>query len=154
MPQPTRTKPGYFSHHPPEKMASTTACTPARSGIAACTCTNGGLAVLKFSKRNDWTEEQDKYLADHHAYQTIEEMGHALGISRGRVKYRLDKLGIEKKRLNAVPEDQKTPAPDKAATHWVGGRYWRLPPKQTWHKGITGRLIHKSTTARDLEAYK
>ena len=115
---------------------------------------SGGGAVLKFSKRHDWTEEQDKYLADHHAYQTIEEMGQVLGISRGRVKYRLDKLGIEKKRLNVVPEDQKTPAPDKAATPWAGGRYWRLPPKQTWHKGITGRLIHKSATARDLEADK
>ena len=111
---------------------------------------SGGLAVLKFSKRHDWTEEQDKYLADHHAYQTIEEMGQVLGISRGRVKYRLDKLGIEKKRLNVVPEDQKTPAPDKAATPWAGGRYWRLPPKQTWHRGFTGRLIHKSATARDL----
>ena len=111
-----------------------------------------GAAMLKISKRHDWTEEQDKYLADHHAYQTIEEMGQALGISRGRVKYRLDKLGIEKKRLNAVQEDQKSPAPDKAATPWAGGRYWRLPPKQTGHKGITGRLIHKSATARDLDA--
>ena len=108
--------------------------------------------MLKLSKRHNWTEEQDKYLADNHLCQTIEEMGQALGISRGRVKYRLDKLGIEKKRLNVVPEDQKTPAPDKAATPWAGGRYWRLPPKQTWHKGITGRLIHKSATARDLEA--
>ena len=80
-----------------------------------------GAAMLKLSKRHDWTEEQDKYLADHHAYQTIEEMGQVLGISRGRVKYRLDKLGIEKKRLNVVPEDQKTPAPDKDATPWAGG---------------------------------
>ena len=113
-----------------------------------------GAAMLKLSKRHDWTEEQDKYLADHHAYQTIAEMGQALGISRGRVKYRLDKLGIEKTRLNVVLADQKPPAPDKAATPWAGGRYWRLPPKQTWHKGITGRLIHKSATARDLESEK
>ena len=67
-----------------------------------------------------------------------------------RVKYRLDKLGIEKKRMNVLHEDQKIPAPDKNATHWAGGRYWRLPPKQTWHRGFTGRLIHKSATARDL----
>ena len=106
--------------------------------------------MLKFSKRHDWTEEQDKYLADHNACQTIEEMGQALGISRGRVKYRLDKLGIEKKRMNVLHEDQKIPAPDKDASHWAGGRYWRLPPKQTWHRGFTGRLIHKSATARDL----
>ena len=114
----------------------------------------GGLVVLKHSKRHDWTEEQDKYLADNHLCQTIEEMGRALGISRGRVKYRLDKLGIEKKRINALPEDQKIPAPDKDASQWAGGRYWRLPPKLTWHKGFTGRLIHKSATARDLEADK
>lgn len=115
---------------------------------------NGGLAVLKYSKRHDWTEEQDKYLADHHLCQTIEEMGRALGISRGRVKYRLDKLGIEKKRINALPEDQRIPAPDKDATPWAGGRYWQLPPKLTWHKGFTGRLIHRSATARDLEVEK
>lgn len=36
--------------------------------------------MIKFSKRHDWTEEQDKYLADHHAYQTIIEMAQALGI--------------------------------------------------------------------------
>ena len=107
--------------------------------------------MLKLSKRHDWTEEQDKYLADHHLCQTIEEMGRALGISRGRVKYRLDKLGIEKKRMNVLPEDQKIPAPDKDASQWAGGRYWRMPPKLTWHKGITGRLIHRSATARDLE---
>lgn len=110
--------------------------------------------MLKLSKRHDWTEEQDKYLADHQSCQTIIEMAQALGISRGRVKYRLDKLGIEKKRMNVLHEDQKIPAPDKYATPWAGGRYWRLPPKQTWHKGITGRLIHKSATARDLEAEK
>ena len=110
--------------------------------------------MLKFAKHHEWTEEQDKYLADNHAYHTIEEMGQALGISRGRVKYRLDKLGIEKKRMNVLHEDQKIPAPGKDASHWVGGRYWRLPPKQTWHKGITGRLIHNSATARDLETEK
>ena len=110
--------------------------------------------MLKFAKRHEWTKYQDAYLLEQKDKLTIEEMGKALGISRGRVKYRLDKLGIEKKRLNVVPEDQKTPAPDKAATPWAGGRYWRLPPKQTWHKGITGRLIHKSATARDLEAEK
>ena len=113
-----------------------------------------GAAMLKLSKRHDWTEEQDKYLADHHLCQTIEEMGQVLGISRGRVKYRLDKLGIEKKRLNVAPADQKPPAPDKAATPWAGGRYWNLPPEGTWPKGITGRLIHRSTTARDLEVEK
>ena len=114
----------------------------------------GGLAVIKHSKRHNWTAEQDKYLADNHLCQTIEEMGRALGISRGRVKYRLDKLGIEKKRINALPEDQRIPGPDKDASQWAGGRYWQLPPKLTWHKGITGRLIHRSATARDLEADK
>ena len=64
-----------------------------------------GAAMLKLSKRHDWTEEQDKYLADHHAYQTIEEMGQVLGISRGRVKYRLDKLGIPKLIVGQDEED-------------------------------------------------
>ena len=144
MPQPTRTRPGYFSRHPPGRTVSTIAATQAGLVTVACFCTNGGLAVLKFSKRHGWTEEQDKYLADHHAYQTIAEMGQVLGISRGRVKYRLDKLGIPKLIVGQDEEDTRTPAPMENAHHWPGGSYWRLAPKQTWHKGFTGRLVHLS----------
>lgn len=41
--------------------------------------------------------------------------------------------------------------PPANATQWAGGAYWRQPPARTWHKGITGRLIHLSATRDDTE---
>ncbi len=110
--------------------------------------------MLKFAKSHTWTKYQDAYLLEQKDKLTIEEIARQLGLSGGQIRYRLKKLGIPKPIVGQDEEDTNTPAPDKAATPWAGGRYWRLPPNQTWHKGITGRLIHKSATARDLEADK
>ena len=105
---------------------------------------SGGGAVLKFSKRHDWTEEQDAYLLEQKDKLTIEEIALQLGLSGGQIRYRLKKLGIPKPIVGQDEEDTNTPGPLKDARNWQGGSYWRLAPKQTWHKGFTGRLVHLS----------
>ena len=111
--------------------------------------------MLRYSKRHEWCDEQDSYLIENSATHTIEEMSQYLGISRGRIKYRLDKLKTDKKYKDLFPEEvREIPAAIEDAIHWSGGMYWRLPPKLTWHKGFTGRLIHKSTTTSDFEFFK
>ena len=110
--------------------------------------------MLKFAKSHTWTKYQDAYLLEQKDKLTIEEIARQLGLSGGQIRYRLKKLGIPKPIVGQDEEDTHTPGPVEDAHNWKGGSYWRLAPKQTWHKGITGRLIHKSTTARDLEADK
>lgn len=100
--------------------------------------------MLKFAKRHEWTKYQDAYLLEQKDNLTIEEIARQLGLSVGQIRYRLKKLGIPKQIVAQDEEDDSTPGPLKDAHNWQGGSYWRLAPKQTWHKGFTGRLVHLS----------
>lgn len=100
--------------------------------------------MLKFDKRHEWTKYQDAYLLEQKDKLTIEEIARQLGLSDGQIRYRLKKLGIPKQIVSQDEEEACTPGPLKDAHNWQGGSYWRLSPKQTWHKGFTGRLVHLS----------
>jgi hypothetical protein len=103
-----------------------------------------GAAMLKFAKSHRWTKYQDAYLLEQKDNLTIEEIARQLGLSVGQIRYRLKKLDIPKPIVGQNEEDTCTPGPLKDAHNWQGGSYWRLAPKQTWHKGFTGRLVHLS----------
>lgn len=100
--------------------------------------------MLKFAKSHKWTKYQDAYLLEQKDNLTIKEIASQLGLSDGQVRYRLKKLGIPKQIVTQDEEETSTPGPLKDAHNWQGGSYWRLAPKQTWHKGFTGRLVHLS----------
>lgn len=102
--------------------------------------------MSSYYQRIAWTPEQDAYIRANRNHQTCQEMAAALDIPNNHVRSRLQTL----RRLDA---NQPTAVPNgttaEGAAHWAGGRYWLLPPKKTWHRGITGRLIHHSATADD-----
>ena len=100
--------------------------------------------MLKFAKSHHWTKYQDAYLLEQKDNLTIEEIARQLGLSGGQIRYRLKKLGIPKQIVSHDEEETIDPGPLKDAHNWQGGSYWRLPPKLTWHKGFTGRLVHLS----------
>lgn len=102
-----------------------------------------------------WSAESELELIDllnqGFAMKSIAER---LGVTYQQVQGKVFYLKKINNPLLSKPRQPGTPGPEEKAQHWAGGRYWRLPPKQTWHKGITGRLIHRSETARDLEVEK
>ena len=91
-----------------------------------------------------WTKEQEDYLKQRRqAGIKIKDIAAEMGLSHQQVENKLYK----KPRVSRV--EPRTPPPN--ATQWAGGAYWRKPPARTWHKGITGRLIHLSATHQDTE---
>jgi hypothetical protein len=93
-----------------------------------------------------WTKEQEDYLKQRRrAGVKIKDIAAEMGLSHQQVE---NKLYAQKKPRASRAEPRKPPA---NATQWAGGAYWRQPPARTWHKGITGRLIHLSATRDDSE---
>jgi hypothetical protein len=94
---------------------------------------------MTYYKRHKWTPEQDRYIRAHHTQQSYKQMAEALGLTYSQIRTR----------VRAIAKNTLPPTIDEDAVEWAGGSYWRLPPKPTWHRGITGRLIHHSATALD-----
>ncbi|VUZ24136.1 Uncharacterised protein [uncultured Comamonas sp.] len=94
---------------------------------------------MTYYKRHRWTPEQDRYILEHHKVENVAEMAKALGLPYYKVRTRT--RAIARRALPQIAGVQ--------AIEWAGGSYYRLPPKQTMHRGITGRLIHHSATALD-----
>ena len=104
-----------------------------------------GAAMLKKPERKKnhlWTVEEEVELVDL-ADQgvAIKDIAAQMGFEYTQVQTKLHGLRKNKPWLFS-PQEKNTPGPIEDAHNWQGGSYWRLAPKQTWHKGITGRLVH------------
>lgn len=96
-----------------------------------------------------WTAESELELIDllNQGF-SMKGIAERLGVTYQQVQGKVYYL----KRINnplLKPRQSRTPAPKEKAHRWAGGLYWRLPPKLTWHKGITGRLVHLSAISDD-----
>lgn len=103
-------------------------------------------------KMHKWTAESELELIDllnqGFAMKSIAER---LVVTYQQVQGKVFYLKKINNPLLLKPRQPRTPGPEEKAQNWVGGRYWRLPPKQTWHKGMTGRLVHICASRQDTE---
>lgn len=97
-----------------------------------------------------WTAESELELIDllNQGF-SMKGIAERLGVTYTQVQGKVFYLKKTNNPLLKLPNTERTPGPVKKAQRWAGGLYWRLPPKQTWHKGITGRLVHLSAISDD-----
>lgn len=97
-----------------------------------------------------WTAESELELIDllNQGF-AMKGIAERLGVTYQQVQGKVFYLKKTNNPLLKLPNTQRMPGPKEKAQRWDGGQYWRLPPKLTWHKGITGRLVHLSAISDD-----
>jgi hypothetical protein len=99
------------------------------------------------SKTHQWTDEEEEHLRTRKSEGAdLSEIANELGLSLQQVESKV----LSKKWRESLSATK--PKPPQDAIEWDGGVYWRKPPHVTWHKGITGRLIHLSTIHTDIDS--